>query len=206
MTASVAPRSVLGASRKMFLTTAKAMIPKMAAAALPASFPTTVLSSQISKSTPNRTFGAWSATPTTTTTGICHRSSVAVAATGMTDEQIHKLFRLWADALETLDADTVANRYAKDSILLPTLSNTPRTDHDSIRDYFVDFLKNKPHGQLLESKVIKGDNWALDAGIYEFTMEATGEKVKARFTYLYQYEDGEWKISHHHSSLMPEAG
>ena len=78
-------------------------------------------------------------------------------------------------------------------------------DYDSIRAYFVDFLQKKPQGVLLEGKVLKGDDWALDAGIYEFTMGATGDKVKARYTYMYKYEDGEWKIAHHHSSVMPES-
>ena len=36
-------------------------------------------------------------------------------------------------------------------------------------------------------------------------MGATGDKVKARYSYVYVHEDGEWKIAHHHSSVMPEA-
>ena len=44
----------------------------------------------------------------------------------------------------------------------------------------------------------------MDDGIYEFTMGATGDKVKARYSFIYTYEDGEWKIAHHHSSQMPE--
>lgn len=40
-------------------------------------------------------------------------------------------------------------------------------------------------------------------GIYEFTFE-DGSKVKARYSFVYVYEDGKWMISHHHSSLMPE--
>ena len=50
-----------------------------------------------------------------------------------------------------------------------------------------------------------GNNWCQDAGIYEFTMGATGDKVKGRYSFVYVWEDGEWKISHHHSSVMPEA-
>ena len=38
----------------------------------------------------------------------------------------------------------------------------------------------------------------------QFTMGATGEKVKGRYSYNYVKEDGIWKIQHHHSSVMPE--
>ena len=41
-----------------------------------------------------------------------------------------------------------------------------------------------------------------DAGIYE--LDLLGDKVKARCSFIYKYEDGEWKIAHHHSSMMPE--
>ena len=113
---------------------------------------------------------------------------------------------MWNDALATLDPDTVAKRYAKKSVLLPTVSDTPRTDYAGIKDYFVAFLQKKPQGVILESNVIElGDGSVMDAGVYEFTMGATGDKVKARYTYVYTYEDGEWKIAHHHSSVMPEA-
>jgi hypothetical protein len=36
-------------------------------------------------------------------------------------------------------------------------------------------------------------------------MGATGAKVKARYSFLYVYEQGQWKIAHHHSSQMPES-
>jgi ketosteroid isomerase-like protein len=36
-------------------------------------------------------------------------------------------------------------------------------------------------------------------------MGKDGSKVKARYSFIYVFEDGEWKISHHHSSAMPEA-
>jgi len=55
------------------------------------------------------------------------------------------------------------------------------------------------------SNVTIGHNWCQDAGIYEFTMGATGDKVKGRYSFVYVWEDNQWKISHHHSSVMPEA-
>ena len=42
----------------------------------------------------------------------------------------------------------VAKRYAQQSILLPTVSDTPRTDFDSIKDYFDAFLLKQPQGQV----------------------------------------------------------
>ncbi|KAG7339559.1 calcium/calmodulin dependent protein kinase II Association-domain containing protein [Nitzschia inconspicua] len=143
-------------------------------------------------------------------TGLQTRSFFATAkversAPAISNGEVQSLFSLWNDALATLDPDTVAKRYAKTSVLLPTVSDEPRTDYNGIRSYFVDFLKKKPQGVILESNVIQGQDWCMDAGIYEFTMGATGDKVKARYTYVYTYEDGEWKIAHHHSSVMPEA-
>eukprot|EP00429_Kryptoperidinium_foliaceum_P069080 CAMPEP_0176055404 /NCGR_PEP_ID=MMETSP0120_2-20121206/27583_1 /TAXON_ID=160619 /ORGANISM="Kryptoperidinium foliaceum, Strain CCMP 1326" /LENGTH=467 /DNA_ID=CAMNT_0017388899 /DNA_START=129 /DNA_END=1532 /DNA_ORIENTATION=+ len=132
-------------------------------------------------------------------------SNSAGPGTQVTEDQIRNLFYLWNDALDTLDSDVVAKRYSKEAVLLPTVSDTPRTDYDSIKDYFDNFLKLKPQGEILDSFVTVGDGWAKDVGIYEFTMGTTGDKVKARYSFVYVYEDGAWKIAHHHSSAMPEA-
>lgn len=120
------------------------------------------------------------------------------------EKEVQKLFHLWNDALATLDSDTVAKRYAKDAVLLPTVSDVPRTDYESIKSYFDLFLTKKPQGEILESYVKVGENWAQDNGLYEFTLGSTGDKVKARYSFVYVKEDDEWKIAHHHSSMMPE--
>jgi len=119
--------------------------------------------------------------------------------------EVTNLFDLWNDALLTGDPDAVARRYSKDAVLLPTVSDTPRSDYEGIKDYFVNFLKLEPNGEILESYITCGDNWCKDVGIYEFLLGTTGEKVRARYSFVYAFEDGEWKISHHHSSRMPEA-
>jgi len=130
----------------------------------------------------------------------------STAPASISRKEVQGLFGLWNDALATLDSDTVAQRYADNALLLPTVSDTPRNDYEGIKDYFDNFLKSEPRGEILESFVQIGDcgKWAQDNGIYEFTMGATGAKVKGRYTFVYTKTDDNWKIAHHHSSQMPE--
>ncbi|GAX21245.1 hypothetical protein FisN_1Lh074 [Fistulifera solaris] len=123
----------------------------------------------------------------------------------VTKEQVRSFFNLWNDALATLDPKKVAARYAKDAVLLPTVSDIPRTSPDLIENYFEAFLQKKPQGVIDSGNIKIGANWAQDAGIYTFTMGNDGSKVQGRYSFIYVFEDGEWKISHHHSSVMPEA-
>ena len=123
----------------------------------------------------------------------------------ITDSQVRGFFTLWNDALATLNSTTVTARYARRAVLLPTVSDTPRNTTALIQNYFDSFLLKKPQGVILSGDITLGCNWAQDAGIYEFTMGADGSKVKARYSYVYVLENGQWKISHHHSSVMPES-
>ena len=82
----------------------------------------------------------------------------------ITTAQVRSLFDLWNDALHTGDPYTVAARYSKDAVLLPTLSDKARYTTDEIADYFVGFLKKKPDGKILEGNIKIGPNWAQDAG------------------------------------------
>jgi hypothetical protein len=190
-------------------------------------------------------------------------------------EEIRALFDRWNDALITGDPAAVAELYfdAQDEttprttqkrdedeknnrsiLLLPTLSNEPRTNLASVENYFAAFLKRKPRGKIVSGQILIGPDgsWAHDAGIYEFVLQqqqmssapldnhrvasATSPSnnepkqsggaaavvddkspknrqepkssivVRARYSFLYlRDEKGEWKIAHHHSSLMPES-
>merc|ERR1712176_294021 len=67
----------------------------------------------------------------------------------ITEQEVGDLFHLWNDALATGDPKKVAERYARNAVLLPTVSDEPRTTAEKIEDYFVDFLKKKPQGVVL---------------------------------------------------------
>ena len=123
-------------------------------------------------------------------------------------QEMAALFDRWNASLATLDPDQVVALYAPYAVLLPTLSNKPRTNHEEIRDYFVHFLEKKPRGKI-DFRIIKiGCNSASDTGLYTFTLHDTkgkAKKVSARYSYVYEYLNGDWLIEHHHSSALPES-
>jgi uncharacterized protein (TIGR02246 family) len=128
----------------------------------------------------------------------------------VTKTQVLALFDQWNAALQTGDPKKVADLYAKDAVLLPTVSNQVRTDRAGIVDYFEHFLQNKPKGTKTESVVnVLDRDTVIDTGVYEFelTDHDTGAKstVKARYTYAYEKQpNGKWLIVNHHSSKMPQ--
>ncbi|MEU0383498.1 SgcJ/EcaC family oxidoreductase [Streptomyces chartreusis] len=137
-------------------------------------------------------------------------NSAKKSAKTVTKSQVLGLFDQWNAALQTGDPQKVADLYAKDAVLLPTVSNNVRTDRAEIVDYFEHFLQNKPVGTKVESVVnVLDRNTAIDTGVYEFALtdHETGAKstVKARYTYAYEKQpNGKWLIVNHHSSKMPE--
>lgn len=121
--------------------------------------------------------------------------------------EVAALFDRWNAALATGNPSEVVALYAPDGILQPTVSNEVRVGPDAINRYFVDFLKLEPHGTInyREVRVLDADT-ALDSGVYTFAITKDGKpaQVQARYTYVYEKVDGEWKIVNHHSSAMPE--
>ncbi|MBL1097791.1 SgcJ/EcaC family oxidoreductase [Streptomyces coffeae] len=126
-----------------------------------------------------------------------------------TQKQIASLFDDWNAALQTGDSARVADLYTQDAVLLPTVSNEVRTDRAGIVDYFDHFQQGKPVGKKVQTIVkVLDRNSAIDTGVYAFSLTdpKTGKErvVEARYTYEYEKIDGEWLITNHHSSAMPE--
>lgn len=120
------------------------------------------------------------------------------------EREIAALFERWNGSLQTGDAHKVVANYAMNSILLPTLSNTPRVTPAAQEEYFHHFLENQPSGHI-DWRQIKIDcTTAVDIGLYTFTFRKTGGELKARYTFTYKWDGRQWLITTHHSSAMPE--
>ena len=117
--------------------------------------------------------------------------------------EVAALFDRWNASLRTGDPKKVVANYAPDSVLLQTLSNRARFTAAEKEEYFVHFLQRRPEGRI-DDRVIDVDcNSAVDSGLYTFRF-TDGSSVRARYTFAYKRVGGDWLISSHHSSAMPE--
>lgn len=121
----------------------------------------------------------------------------------MSVNEITSLFDEWNSALQTGDPKNVAALYEGNGILLPTVSNKVRHNHDEVEDYFVHFLAKGPQGKIDEANVRTFGDVAINSGVYTFTFK-DGAVVQARYTFVYRWNGQRWMIVEHHSSAMPE--
>ncbi|MEM7347072.1 MAG: SgcJ/EcaC family oxidoreductase, partial [Chloroflexota bacterium] len=117
----------------------------------------------------------------------------------MTQNEINDLFDVWNSALQTGNPQKVATLYETNAILLPTLSNKVRHNHEEIEDYFVHFIAKGPVGSIDEANIRIFDQIAINSGIYTFTFK-DGSAAQARFTFVYRWNGTRWMIIEHHSS------
>ena len=123
-----------------------------------------------------------------------------------TKNEISDQFVMWNQALQMGNPDNVLACYAKDAILLPTVSAKVRHNHAEIRDYFVHFLAKKPRGRIKEQNIRIYGDIAINSGLYTFSLTENDDQtdVPARFTFVYKKSADGWLIVEHHSSILPE--
>jgi len=133
--------------------------------------------------------------------------SASQACQPITEAEVDGLFDKWNAALQTRDPNKVADTYAARSILLPTLSRTPRITREAKLDYFKHFLEKHPIGTINTSMKFIGCNSVVNAGTYTFKFQSSpiDDVALARYTYTYGWDSAarQWLITSHHSSLEP---
>ena len=134
-------------------------------------------------------------------TGVFAQTTQTCAVTD--EKTIASFFDRWNASLKTLDPSRVVANYTADAVLLATVQNQPRLTQENRLNYFTKFLKSTPEGTINSRTIKIGCNTASDVGTYTFKLK-DGSLVAARYSYIYAYQNGEWLMSHHHSSAMPE--
>lgn len=123
---------------------------------------------------------------------------------------VREAYFLWIDAVVNAkgNSEEVLSLYAKDAILLPTVSPKLCKTKEDLKEYFAFFLSLKDlHATTTELITREYGELAMNTGFYTFTFMQNGKKqvVHARFDFWYKKVDGKWKIIFQQSSRLPEA-
>ena len=119
----------------------------------------------------------------------------------MSDFISSQLLQKWVSAIKGGDANQVVNLYHEDGILLGTFSNKERVGHGLILEYFENLLKSPVEVEIVTEHPIVFESVAVNSGLYNFV--TGGKTINARFSFVYQKDNDEWKIVSHHSSVIP---
>ena len=115
----------------------------------------------------------------------------------------------WFDRVAEGDPKRVAELHSKDGLFDPTLMGDIMHGQEGAEKYHQHFLAKKPKGELVspEDDVFKeiGKNAYIYQGEYKFIFgEDENNFAIGDFTYIWKKdENGDFKISYHHSSLKP---
>ncbi|WP_161963822.1 SgcJ/EcaC family oxidoreductase [Xanthomonas arboricola] len=110
--------------------------------------------------------------------GVMHYADKAALPAGGEEREVAALFDTWNAALATGNPHKVADLYAPDGVLLPTVSNEVRASREQIENYFEMFLTKKPKGVINYRTVrVLDDDSAVDAGVYTFTLTDKGVRA-----------------------------
>ena len=114
-----------------------------------------------------------------------------------------ELLQKWVGVIKGGDANEVTNLYHGNGILLGTFSNKERVGHELILEYFENLLKSPVEVQIVSENPHVFESSAINVGHYNFV--TGGKTINARFSFVYHKDNGDWKITSHHSSVMPES-
>lgn len=122
--------------------------------------------------------------------------------------QLQALTDRWMAAVCRHDIDAVVDFYAPSGILVGTVAQRIKHGKDDIRLYFAKFLaKDGLCGQFDNPAwVQRYPNWGIHTGTYTFKWQENGQGVvvPARYTFVWIMTPNGWRITNHHSSVLPE--
>jgi uncharacterized protein (TIGR02246 family) len=123
-------------------------------------------------------------------------------------EEVDAAFASWRTALSSGNAENVVKLYDKDAILLATLAAKPLTTQRERTKYFTTLTAKPKMAAKVTEKHIKllDEDDAVVSGLYTFSFEEDGKTVQipARYSFVYEKENGAWMIVEHHSSKVPQ--
>jgi len=132
---------------------------------------------------------------------LCHKRDLFL--------EISDCLEKWCETNRLMNADVMLPLYHEQSVLPGTFANKMCTTHAQIHKYF-SFLyggKKSNFDVTLTQKIIYEQNFIVfttDKYLFTWQLKEAKEQVSARFTFVYANIGNQWKIFHHHSSVLPQ--
>lgn len=115
----------------------------------------------------------------------------------------------WAAAFNSGDVEGITATYATEPLVWGTVSREMATTSDDVKAYFTRVFSRGFQVQLGDHNVrAASDDAVVDAGQYVFSVKAADgsmQNTPARYLFVIVKQGNDWKISGHHSSVMPAA-
>lgn len=128
-----------------------------------------------------------------------------VACQAVSDTDVIALGERYIAKLQSRHPDQLTRLFASDGAMHGFASPVVRTDYKSVREYFLYFLQFEPQLKFEDRLIEIGCNYVIDQGNYTWSLKAKGaalaEDVPARFRFIYEYSNGDWRIAEHIEEL-----
>jgi hypothetical protein len=106
----------------------------------------------------------------------------------------------WKNAVNYFKPSQISKIYTKNFVFSPSVGNSIITDKKELEAYFKRAREKNVYVFFESDKFVVGDGGHNVSGFYNFLLGGRGHRAK--FIFSIQEEDGELKISAHHSSKI----
>ncbi len=144
----------------------------------------------------------------TIATGIAYSISAYAEKNYSVKNEVENSFKKWQESIDSEIPENIVKLYDKNSVLLATLAPEPLISNEAKQEYFKNLVKRENLDVKVNKEFIEvlDNNTASVSGIYTFSFTENGKKIElpARYSFVYEKKDGDWKIITHHSSVVPK--
>jgi|TARA_R110000782_G_scaffold214585_1_gene302383 hypothetical protein len=116
-------------------------------------------------------------------------------------QQVPTILSDWATSIRANNSNEMVNFYSQNAVLVGTYSQPLEVGIKQIRAYFEMFLDRKSIScKILDNINQEFEDLIISSGVYEFKVD--GQKVVARYSYVFKMINNRLRIVNHHSSEL----
>ena len=116
-------------------------------------------------------------------------------------KQVPTILSDWASSIRANNSKEMVNFYSQNAVLVGTYSQPLEVGLQQIKEYFEMFLdRDSISCKILDNVNQELGDVIISSGVYEFKVD--GQKVVARYSYVFKMINNRFRIVNHHSSEL----